>query len=442
MNRCFLWLTALLFSLQLFAQEQNQIKELELYVLTGQYDSTTAVAKKIIQNDSTNWKAYYYLGKSYQSKYKYFEAIDYFEKANILDSANAVIENALADSYDFIGKDEDAINIYYDQFLRDTTVIEPILNLADIFRRKREYSSAIHYYQKAVAQNPENFYYHKQLAFCFSKIDFPLGAIFSYKTAIMLNPNDLSMYMQLANILNSEKMFSESIDYCNQGLQVNPDNNQLTKIKAYAHYLNRDFDSAVVHFNKLLELEDSSFFNLKYRGLAFFEKKEFDGAIHDLELAYEINNQDAEVAFYLGSALGRSDQNKEGMQYLDKSLKLLSPTPNELSNIYSEMALIYQNKKEYEKALEFLKKAYKADATPLLSFKMAQLYDYFLDNKKMAINYYDGYLLMSNKPDTLIQDTAVIIKNSFTRDSLVIQNARDRIRILNEELFFEEGNKK
>lgn len=437
MNRCFLWLTALLFSLQLFAQEQNQIKELELYVLTGQYDSTTAVAKEIIQNDSTNWKAYYYLGKSYQSKYKYFEAIDYFEKANILDSANSIIENALAEIYDFIGKDEDAINIYYDQYLRDTAALEPVLKLADIFRRKREYSSAIHYYQKAVAQNPDNFYYHKQLAFCFSKIDFPLGAIFSYKTAIMLNPNDLSMYMQLANVLNSEKMFSESIDYCNQGLQVNPENNQLIKIKAYAHYLNRDFDSATVYFGKLLETGDTSHFNLKYRGLAFFEKKEFDEAIHDLELAYGINNQDAELAFYLGSALGRSDQDKEGMRFLDRSLTLLSPSPNELSNIYSEMALIYQNKEEYEKALEFLKKAYKADATPLLSFKMAQLYDYFLGNKKMAINYYEGYLTLSNTPDSLLLNSNSKIKASYA-DSAMIENANERIRLLKEEMFFED----
>lgn len=423
-------------------QDIDSVFEIESYLLKRQYDSAIVTANQYLDHDSLQWKTYYYLGKAFRAKNQYFKSEKYYQKALLIDTANYLVEQELAEIYDFIGKDEDAINIYHDQYLRDTTVIEPILNLADIFRRKREYSSAIHYYQKAVAQNPDNFYYHKQLAFCFSKIDFPLGAIFSYKTAIMLNPNDLSMYMQLANVLNSEKMFSESIDCCNKGLQVNPKNNQLIKIKAYAHYLDRDFDSSIVYFSELLEHGDTSFFNLKYRGLSFFEKKEFDEAVKDLQLAYTINNQDAELAFYLGSALGRSDQNKEGMRYLDRSLTLLSPSPNELSNIYSEMALIYQNKEEYEKALEFLKKAYKADATPLLSFKMAQLYDYFLDNKKMAINYYDGYLQMSNKPDTLILDTSIIIKNSFTSDSLIIQNAKDRIRILNEELFFEKGNKK
>lgn len=423
-------------------QDIDSFFEIESYLLKRQYDSAIVTANQYLDRDSLQWKTYYYLGKAFGAKNQYFKSEAYYEKALLIDSANYLVEQELAEIYDFIGKDEQAISIYYDQYLRDTTALEPVLKLADIFRRKREYSSAIHYYQKAVTQNPENFYYHKQLAFCFSKIDFPLGAIFSYKTAIMLNPNDLSMYMQLANVLNSEKMFSESIDYCNWGLQINPDNIQLIKIKAYAHYLNRDFDSAVVHFSKLLETGDTSYFNLKYRGLAFFEKKEFNEAVQDLELAYSINNQDAELAFYLGSALGRSDQSKEGMQYLDRSLTLLSPSPNELSNLYSEMALIYQNEEEYEKALDLLKKAYKAEANPLLSFKMAQLYDYFLNNKKMAINYYDGYLQMSNKPDTLIQDDSVIIRNSFTSDSLVIQNARERIRVLNEELFFEEGNKK
>mgnify|MGYP000179608601 CR=1 FL=1 len=68
-------------------------------------------------------------------------------------------------------------------------------------------------------------------------------------------------------------------------------------------------------------------------------------------------------------------------------------------------------------------------------------FDYYLDNKKLAINYYDGYLEMANEPDTLLVDSSIVVENSFTRDERVIENAKERIKILKEELFFEKGKK-
>lgn len=174
--------------------------------------------------------------------------------------------------------------------------------------------------------------------------------------------------------------------------------------------------------------------------MAFFEKREFDKAIQNLKLAEEINKNDAEVCFYLGSALGRTGNSKEGLYYLNRSLRILNPPPNELSNIYSEMALIFKNQEKHETSLEYLRLAYKNNATPLLSFKMAQLYDYHLNNKKLAIDYYESYLTMSNTSDSLMLESGVGDR-SFYIDSAVVQNAKDRIRILNEELFFESSKK-
>jgi len=427
-------------SINLYSQNQKSTQEIELKFLKKQYDSVLVMTNQVLEKDTTNWLVYYYAGKSYQAKYKFFEAINNYKIALKLDSANAIVENELAEAYDFVGKDEDAISIYYNQYLRDTLALDPAVRLANIFRKKREFSPAIHYYQKAVASDPENFYYYKQLAFCFDKINIPVGAIYSYQTAIMLNPHDASLFIQLTNIFNTERIFADAIVTCNQGLKLHHQNHQLLKLKSYALYLNRDFDSSITGFNQLLEIGDTSFFNLKYRGLACFEKKQFVNAIRDLLYAYEINKNDPELCFYLGSALSRSNQNKEGIDYLNRSLKLLSPSPNELSNIYSEMANAYLNQKKYDQSLEYLKLAYKNNASPLLSFKMAQLYDYYLKKKKMAINYYDSYLMMSNTPDSLLVEQGVGDR-SFFADSAMVKNAEDRIRILNEEIFFESGRK-
>jgi len=423
-------------SISAFSQKQQLIQNLELKVLKTQYDSAIVIANQILENDTSNWLVYYYSGKSYQAKYKYFEALKYFQKANEIDSANSVIENALAGTYDFIGKDEKAIQIYYNQYLRDTLKIEPIVNLANTFRKTREFGSAIHYYQKASEIDPENFYYYKQRGYCADKINFPIPAIFAYEMAMSLNPYDLSIYQQLANLQNSEKYFIEAILTCKKGLEIYQDNDQLMKIKAYAQYLNKDFDSSIIGFERLLELGDTSYFNLKYLGFSYFEKKQFVNAIPYLKQAREFDDTDAELCFFLGSAFGRSNAGKEGLLYLNESLSLIAPSPVQLSNIYSELAYIFRNQEKYEMALENLKLAYKSNASPILSFKMGQLYDYYLGNKKMAIDCYEAYLTMSNTPDSLSGGNLI---DSFSADPRVVENAKERIKILNEDLFFEKG---
>ncbi|PLX13798.1 MAG: hypothetical protein C0597_10970, partial [Marinilabiliales bacterium] len=424
-------------SFNLYSQTQNSIQQIELMLFKRHYDSVAVIAKTALEKDSANWLLHYYYGKSYQAMYKYFEAIECYEKALKLDSANSIIENELAEAYDFVGKDEDAIHLYYNQYIRDTIKLEPIVSLANIFRKNKEFGSAIHYYQKATSIDPENFYYYKQQAYCYDKISIPAGAINTYYVANMLNPFDLSIYVQLANILNTERNFASSINICRQGLEYHQDNAQLMKLQSYAYYLNRDFDSSIIGFNKLLENGDSSYFILKYQGLAFFENKNFENAIEKLEEAYEINSKDPETCFYLGSAFGRTGYSERGMELLNRSQSLLKPSPVEISNILSEMAFIFQEQKEYELALEHLKSAYKYNSDPILSFKMAQLYD-ILGSKKLAINYYDGFLIMANpqeSDDIEIQPDTLVFK-----DQAMIKHAVNRIRTLKEEMFFEEGN--
>jgi hypothetical protein len=104
------------------------------------------------------------------------------------------------------------------------------------------------------------------------------------------------------------------------------------------------------------------------------------------------------------------------------------------------MANICLNQEKYELSLAHLKKAYKYNATPLLSFKMAQLYDYHLDNKKMAIDYYEAYVTMANVPDSTEIEEGVSDK-SFFADPVIMENSKERIRILQEELFFESAKK-
>ncbi|HAN19964.1 MAG TPA: hypothetical protein DCQ24_15015 [Bacteroidales bacterium] len=433
MKKTIVVILVLALSCRIFSQNIDPVEDIEYKIRTAQYDSAIIAAKHFIGIDSTSSDLYYYLGTAYQSKYNFFNAEKAYLKANQLDTLNPSYQNALADIYEILGKDEDAINIYYDQYLLDTLNIIPITKLANIFRKKREYGSAIHYYQKAIILDPGNFYNYKLIAYCFNQINIKTPAILYYGKALELNPYDQSTYGVLANILNSERLFTNAISICKKGLEIYSQDVSLKRVLAYSYYLNREFGLSIDGFNELISNGDSLLFNFKYQGLAYFENKDFTNAIHALKIAFDKDDKDTEITFYLGSALGRSGEHSEGIRFLLLTENLLSSPPGEMASVFSELANIELLRENYQKSLEYLKLAYKYQAEPLLSFKMAQLYDNYLSNKKLAMNYYDGYLTMLKE----IRTDSLGVSGNNAINSQYQEIAKQRIQILTEELFFE-----
>ena len=77
-------------------------------------------------------------------------------------------------------------------------------------------------------------------------------------------------------------------------------------------------------------------FTLKYQGLAYFENEKFDSAQERLGEAFEIENLDPEIAFFLGSAEVRSDSLKNGVYHLFDALHLMMPEGKVQADIFSE----------------------------------------------------------------------------------------------------------
>ena len=433
--RHLLFIFACLYFFQGFSQNTSKYHPLELAILNAQYDSAIYFANQLLSRDPLDWKVHYYKGKSNLAINKYFEALENFQKAQEIDSANYLIENSRAKIFDFTGQKEKAINIYYNQYLRDTNRLEPIENLAEIFRKSGEYSSAIHYYQKAIVLNKTNFYYFRQLGYCLKQINLNQPAIYGYQNALRLNPYDLVSYKRLANLQNREKFFDQSINTCQTGLKYYPEDIMLKKLLGYGYYLNKQLDTAAIIFNEIISQGDTSFFSLKYLGLSYFEMQQFEKAADILLQSVELVEDDAEVLFYLGSAYGRSGGYEEGIKYLNRALKTLEPPPKQVASICEEFAYFYRERGQYELSVEYLKVAYRNSAKPVLSFKMGQIYDLYLNDKKMAVNYYDGYLTMASHNDSVQPD--IVHLNTDEKD--LKEYVKNRIRKLEEEMFFEDA---
>jgi tetratricopeptide (TPR) repeat protein len=260
-------------------------------------------------------------------------------------------------------------------------------------------------------------------------------AIFYYQNALRLNPYDLDSYKRLANLQNTEKFFDQAINTCQTGLSYYPEDITLKKLLGYGYYLNKELDTAAIIFNEVIAKGDTSFFSLKYLGLTYFEMQQFEKAADILLQSVDLMDDDPEVLFFLGSAYGRYGEYAKGVMYLNKALKVLEPPPKQVANIFEEFAYLYREMGKYELSVEYLKKAYRNSAKPILSFKMGQIFDLYLDNKKLAIDYYDGYLTMASINDSV--QTDIILLNTDEKE--LKEYVKNRIRQLEEEMFFEDA---
>ena len=158
-----------------------------------------------------------------------------------------------------------------------------------------------------------------------------------------------------------------------------------------------------------------------------------------LLIAYKFDSKDFETTYYLGKAYINSPSPKAGLYYFNKVDSLLQPDPKVLSSLYFDKQAIYSALGNYQEALKCYEMAYKFDPKPEYLYYIASLYQYYMNNKKKAIEYYEKFLSQlppKPKSENIYHEKQIIIS--------LQKAAEDNIVILKEELFFKAGinNKK
>jgi tetratricopeptide (TPR) repeat protein len=229
-----------------------------------------------------------------------------------------------------------------------------------------------------------------------------------------------------------KKDYANGLVLANEGLAIDSLNIELRKHRAYLFYLTEQYDQALEDFNQVMVAGDSSKFTCKYYGLCFFEEKSFWDARKHLLMAYEKDTLDAETTFFLGLSYRWSQEEEEGVKYLNKTLELLQPDPRQMSRIYIELAGVYQVLHQFDMTIESYNKVLEySDHKDLIYFRLGQVYEENLHNKKLAIEYYQKYI------DLRTADHQLYNSSTETMEPLLDQ-VQSRINRLKEELFFEE----
>ena len=374
------------------AQEKEPAEQLKSLIESCQFSQAITLAELYLSKDSTRTDLLLLKGRAMAALFRYREAIVILRKAQQLDSTDIKVLNELVNVY----RSGDLVSAI--ETSRKISKLDPgnryfSLQLANLLYSGKEYRDAIQVLSPLYKADSSDFYVVKQLANCHDELKHTDSAMFFYSKALKIVPYDPIVTGKLANILIHEDEINTAFYLTAIYLKHDPVNIPILKQNAYCNYLILDFPASAKQFRECLKLGDSSKFTRKYLGLSYYKQDKYDSAAPFFLAAFRSDTTDIEVCFYYGVSETRSLAIDTGLIYLQRTLRLLMPSPSFLSTIYTELAGAYTGIAHPDTAIILLQKALEVNPqNNTILFKIAYQYDYYLRKPYEALPYYKEFL--------------------------------------------------
>jgi tetratricopeptide (TPR) repeat protein len=405
---------------QLQAQSTDDLSRL---ILDKNFAEAVAKGNEFLSKDSLNPQLYYFLGLAYSNLMKFDQACSSFEKADQLRPGNKSLILNLADCYCETA-DISAAEILISNLLK-TDSADPVvwLELARIYQRQSKVDEAAQIYRRLWFLDSLNIWYPRQLGGLMIRNERYTEAAFFFETVVDQDSSDQLSYLRLGQAYIKLKAF-EKIPVLDKALRQDSTQPLLHRYRGGLWFGTGNFKQAENDLKTACELGDSSAFTFRHLGISQFQQSKYQEALETLTQAVRVDSLDTESWYYLGFCYKWTEDLTQAIACLDRALNIAIPPST--GSIYSGLGLFYNLKRElktakvyYEKALEYNPQ----DAYPLSQIGL--LIEQTTRDKELAKKYYERFL-----------------KDYTGSDRNLIDYVKDRLQLINEQLFMEGKLKK
>ena len=381
-------------------EEKQELLELKIAALMGMnlYQESLPYFQQLYLQDSTNVSRIVEFANCYQSLGNYQAAQKLYQKALEIYPQNNYVRQQLANSYFKLDDFTEAKNLYLFAYTRDSS-----------------------------------FFLARQLGVCYDNLDLKDTAIYYYKISLAFNPFDFESTYRLANLHKQQEEYPMGIALTDNYLLRDSTNFKMLRLSGFLHFLNGSYDRSVKRFERCVVSGDTSDFVNKYLGYSYFRTGEFELAKDYLEKAFLKDTTNADLCYVLGLSCDYSIYKKLAIYYLNKTIELLTPSPEYMSHVYQDLAVANTGYSKFNDALDAYLAAY--ELTPndtLLIFKIASHYDNRTDDKETALLYYQKFM------DTRPRNKNALPKMPGMMVISYYDYVEKRMAEIREEMFWEE----
>ena len=193
-----------------------------------------------------------------------------------------------------------------------------------------------------------------------------------FKRAIELSPNYATAHHWYAELLAMEGRFDESFAEYKRALELDPLSLAINTDLGLNYFYARQPELAINHLKKLQEIDANYARTYLYLGQICKGENMFEDSIAAYNKYSTLSGDDVQVTNKRSEILGDAFKTSGAKGYWKKSLEFALESK---SFETVQMAIIYEQLGEREKAFDFLEKAYNERGTPLLWLKVSPEFD-------------------------------------------------------------------
>lgn len=381
------------------AQADNPAGLLRSAYESWQFDRVIRLADDMLENDSLNPDMLYWKGRALFAMYRNREALSVLKRAEAADSTRVAVCLELLNVCRTLGEKEEAYGAAARMVSLQPDNLFFRFQQAALYNHWEEYRNEIDLLIPLYQADSLRIYTLKQLAGGYAELKMADSALFYYSKALAADSADLSVLHKMVTIRIARKDYQEALRLTESAIRRDSSNPLPIKLNGYIHYLLLEYPVARDQFIRCITLGDTSRFVLKNLGLCYYRQAIYDTAGRLFYRAFQADTSDSESCFYFAVCADRTGDTDQGLEYYNRTLRMILPSSQFLSTIYSEMAGLFNQLGRTDTALVLLQKALETNpGNVLLVFKIAYQYDYHMRQPEDALPWYRDFILKNPDP--------------------------------------------
>jgi tetratricopeptide (TPR) repeat protein len=232
-------------------------------------------------------------------------------------------------------------------YLPSVAELESFMKTGNRFYRKKEYQTALYFYERAVQLKRNYDFAWCMKALSHTQLRMYEDAINAYKKALLANRKNITAWYNLAIVLGILRRFEEELDCYEQVLKIQPNFEKALLNKGVALYNLNRFEEALECFDKYV-----SIFNTREgwnnKAITLQKLNRVDDALDCIEKALKIDENYIDALLNKAIILEAKGRTKDA---LNCYTKIIAEKPNNLTALYRKGCCLLKNE-QYEDALK------------------------------------------------------------------------------------------
>ena len=292
------------------------------YLYLEEYNTARLNFAKCLEVEYDDYSSLYNIIYCYDMMDQHHEAIDYL---NTYIDDNPYCEIAwhqLGRQYYLIENYKEALRSFDYSILIDETFIGAYLEKAKTLEEMHNYKEAIDNYLVTIELEDANSFSYLRIGSCYEQLGNDKLALKYYNITVKEDPLLDKGWLALTNLYLKLKNYQKALYFINKAIQIEGENPVYWVRYAEVNLKLNFFEEAVKGFRKCIKLEDYTLNNFTALADILHFLGDYNDAIQVLFDARKLYQDFAEIEYRLAGLFILSGNEKKGLGYLDKGLKI------------------------------------------------------------------------------------------------------------------------